>query len=278
MSVEVLNKTNVTSDISIVVPIRNLERWRIKNLLSSIRQNSPTETILSDYGSNQESLKHLMELSVEYDATLLHVETDGLWSRGLANNIGIRRSIGSNIIVIDGDVIMEPNVIEDSFRLLKDGCFVIRQPVFLDGQFNYNSLSLPEDYDKLRLEKEVYMGPSLGAFLAAPKSKWFELRGYDERMRGWGSGDWEIRWRLMVSVRNEVIIGKADAPDKRYGVVPPQSGCNVYHQWHVEPSERLGLSKELFDYHKKANQLLWGGDLSIIRNDEHWGLMRDEYH
>ena len=271
MSVEVLRKTSIKSDISIVIPIRNLEGWRVENALSSIRQNIETEVILSDFGSDEAYNQELEWLSDKYDVTHLYVKNVGAWSRGRANNIGIGRASGKIIIVIDGDIIIEKDVIRDTVEIIRSNVFVIRQPSFLSKSFRQGKIGFPDEYPLLKKEPESYVYPSFGAFIAAPRGAWFNLRGYDERLSIWGSDDWEIRQRLITTRLREVIIGRGDRFDGESGIIPPKRDCVIYHQWHISPSERLGVSGEVFEAQWFKNHGYfeeWG----YIRNDDGWGM------
>jgi cellulose synthase/poly-beta-1,6-N-acetylglucosamine synthase-like glycosyltransferase len=270
MSVQILRQQQVQTDISIVIPIRSLEQWRVYNILEGIeQQNIPIEIILSDYGSDKNHLEELKTLVEKYDATLLHVDTNELWSRGIACNIGIRRSNCKYIIILDGDIIMEPKTINDTLSMIKDQKkAVIRQPVFLDKSFNPEKLIFPECYEILNKQKEFYIAPSYGSFMATDRKWWFEMQGFDERLKIWGSDDWDVWNRMAQNGIKRTVIGRSPTIITE----PPKEGCKIYHQWHdLEVWKRHNITKELFDFHRKRNREFINKS-NMIKNNKYWGL------
>lgn len=275
INIEELERCNLTyPETSVVIPTMNLEEWRVKNCLWSLRQQTEQniEVIISDINSDAEHLEQLRQLSRQFDAALYHLERD-VWSIAVAYNVGLRRSRGKYAGTIDADIIFEPGVIEDTLMIFggRENCTVIRQPVFLGVGVDNSSRKFPASYAELSRQPEIYQSPSLGSFFVAPTSWWNGVHGYDERFQMYGLEDWEIWRRAGKSKMRKVLIGCAHR--LKFPKQPPREGCKLYHQFHQPFQKRAGVSMEDYEEYRKSNQLIYGGDSSIVRNDENWGLM-----
>ena len=155
MSVETLNISGLPNPIfSIIIPTWNLEDWRIRNCLWSLRQQTEqnVEVIISGINSDAEHLESLKQMATHFDVTLYHAKRD-LWSIAVAYNIGLRRCRGKCAATIDADIIFEPNVIEDTVQILEGNPrqLVVRQPIFLGNGVDCSSLKFPSSYHELSL-------------------------------------------------------------------------------------------------------------------------------
>jgi len=260
---------------SIIIPTMNLEEWRVRNCLWSIRQQTEqnVEVIIADINSDAEHLESLRQLSERFDATLYHAERS-VWSIAVAYNVGLRRCRGKCAATIDADIIFEPEVVKDTLWVFGGGDrqSVIRQPVFLGVGVDCSSLMFPACYPELTKQPEVYISPSVGSFFCAPRSWWFKVRGYDERFEMYGLEDWEMWRRSGKDKQRKVLIG--NVKKSRFPEKPPRIGCKLYHQSHLAFQKRAGVSVEDYEKYHGVNQSIYSSDaLVIIRNDEHWGLM-----
>jgi hypothetical protein len=269
------NPKEETSLISLVVPIRNLHGSRIQNLLRSIELQSEKklQVVLSNYGSTTENTKKLLETTSKFNCAVWNTPTDEVWGLPIASNIGIRRAKGKYIARLDADLILEPQVIEDTLQRLSANrsLFVIRQPIFLPEDFDCENLELPEDYEKLRAQPKRYISPSYGAFVAAEREWWHKVRGYDERMMVWGLPDWDIWRRSAHSGLKRLLIGESKSKRKRPIIKPPRDTL-IYHQWHPVPHIRQGLNEETFNYYRERNREVYAEHREVVKNDEGWGL------
>jgi len=258
---------------TLVIPIYNLHGARIRNLLSSISlQTVEAETILVDYGSENEGHLKLVETVEPYDVELIYVP-DVEWSVPRACNIGIRKAGGEVIIKVDADNILEPHTLEDTLEYVTKHSFVIRQPKFIRKGFPMENLKLPQDYPKIREAKYDYWLPSYGGFFAVHRDWWHKVHGYDERYIWYGCNDWDIWNRAVRSGLKRYIFGEPGLKDMK-GISPYKQDTFVYHQWHPLPPERLGISEEFFEQYREKNRQIYNGASSIVRNTETWGLIK----
>jgi len=256
--------------ISLIIQIRNVTVQTLRNLLDSIEDQSmkEVETVISYYGAGNGSLAKLIE---KYDCTSIYTKTEEVWNIGVATNIGIRRSRGDYIIKCDADLILNQNVMQKTYNYLKKHPrnFIVRQPIFI----KHGIIGRHDTYEaikqKLLTAPDNYVGPSLGAFIGTHRDNLFKMRGYDERMKIYGTTDWDIyvRFRRMRLIPH--IIGKYVIHGKK--IIHPQLDEKIYHQPHEAPHIRSGISLEEFKETRKKNYAFYDEKKNIIRNDEHWG-------
>ena len=236
--------------LSLVIPIRNLHGARIRNLLRSIelQQTENLQTILSNYGSTEENTRKLLETTSSFNCAVWDTSTDEAWGLSIPSNIGIRRATGKYIARLDADLILEPHVLKDTLQRLnaQENLLIIRQPIFLPEDFNFENLKLPQDYGKLMAQPKRYITPSYGAFVVTKRSWWHRIRGYEERFRGWGLPDWDLWRRTARSGVKRLLIGESISKRKRNIIKPPEDTV-VYHQWHPLPRVRQGFYEETFN-------------------------------
>ncbi|GAG98896.1 unnamed protein product, partial [marine sediment metagenome] len=153
----------------------------------------------------------------------------------------------------DVDCILEPRVVEEIIKKHKEKPMIIAiGPSNLPKSININKLVLPRDYAELSKVKKKYGFPSVGAFVSAPRTWWWKVRGFDERMSGWGPIDRDLWTRAQRDI--EIKCQRArhlNLPETR-----------IYHQYHeVRTRANLGF-----------NRLIWTRDKTIVKNRENWGI------
>lgn len=255
--------------LTIVIPIRG-PYWSklLINCLKSIEIQTleKSETIISDHGSSNESFKELMEAVSPFHCNVLRYPTKDVWSLSIARNIGIRRACGSHVVTLDADVILEPRVLETILDLLgkNSNSLIVSTMRNLNNpdDINLDNMKLPEDYNKIE-EQSRPPRPGIGGLMLATRSWWHKVRGFDERMKGWGAEDDDLRKRAKRSGKTVIYLQNLNLPQTK-----------VFHQWH--PRALLVKSKQLTskDYHAfaRANKRIFRGSGTIIRNDASWGV------
>lgn len=260
--------------VTLVSPIYNLHGARVDNLLQSINCQTihDIETILIDYGSNEKNHDYLMDTIEPYDVKVIYVE-DVIWSPPRACNIGIRQAQGKYVIKIDADLILEPRAVEDTVEKMRGrNMFIIRQPLYLPKDFDYENINLPRDYSKLRKTKTHYQLPSYGGFFAASREWWHKVRGYDERYVWYGCNDWDLWNRALHDKMNRLIFGEPNLKGMK-GITAYNKNTHVYHQWHEQPWIRLDLTRKTYDLYRKQNRQIYNASNTVIRNTENWGTI-----
>lgn len=255
--VRLIRKQNIDSpEYSIAIRVGNVHGVCIRNCVQSIKCQTfkNIETIVVDFGSTIENHRKLMQRIQPFDCTVYYCPTNEMWNTGISRNIGLRRATTEYVAVTGVDSILEPRVVE--FVMNKHSeipmSIIAICPSFLPRSFNIDNLVLPRDYPKLYETKRKYVPPSVGEFVSAPRSWFNKVRGYDERMPGYGPADQDLWDR---SVRDKEIQSFARRK-------LDESQTEIYHQWH--------------DYRTHANQemglKIWHGDKSLVKNRENWGI------
>jgi len=259
--------------ISVVIPVRDLEWVRLANCIKSIYlQNRPNpsdciEVIIADYGSSEEKLSEMLKMIEPYNCVVYRCSPEHapLWSLSIARNIGIRRAKASYIMTLDADIILEQNVFLATMEILnKQHRTLLISRVRNLHQINLQEINLPMDYDKLS-ENCFPMRPGCGGLMCAHRHLWYNLRGFDERMKGWGAEDDDFRGRaakhgwVQKDLQNHVF---------------EKGKTKVFHQHHVRPwlvaSEQI--TAEQHSELAIENKRIFKQSASIKRNDEKWGM------
>lgn len=250
--------------LTVVIPIRNTSGWRIRNCIRSLKIQSLESftTIIADYGSSTKDFEQLMRDLENFDCSIYRCSTERVWSLSIARNMGIQRAMGKIVVTVDSDLIFEPNVlstiVEQHGKL--ENPFVVSTVCNIYENVRLKKIRLPEDYVKFR---NCRQRPGRGGVMSAPRDWWHKVRGFDERMKGWGAEDDDMWARAGRDKRDLLDIQSLKLPN-----------IKVYHQWHPIPFliRTKQISKEKYKELWRMNKNIWKGDETIIRNDEKWGL------
>lgn len=246
---------------SVVIPVRDRYNFHLFKCLESLQQQTlpGVEVIISDYGSKR-AYTDILKFLKPFDVTVYYCPTRAIWSTSVARNMGIRRALSGLtsglILVIDSDLVLESKTLEALYdcHLHHPNSLVVSKLCYLPrlGVFN-----LPEDLKYLRSVGK-YSAPGVGAVMSAPKKWWYKVRGFDERMRGWGGPDTDLWKRAKLDGIKRIVL-------------PNIEGASViYHQYHppTKFKRRMGIYYLLY----RINRFIWRFDKSIIRNNENWGV------
>jgi len=201
-----------------------------------------------------------------FDCTVYRYPTKDFWSLSIARNMGIRRATGKIVVTVDSDLIFEPNVlstiVEQHEKL--ENPFVVSTVCNIYENVSLKKIRLPDDYIKFR---NCRQRPGKGGVMSAPRNWWHKVRGFDERMRGWGAEDDDMWARAERDERDLFNIQSLKLPH-----------IKVYHQWHSIPFliRTKQMSKEKYKELWRINKSIWKDNKTIIRNDENWGLSDHE--
>ena len=245
---------------TVVIPVRNRHGIRVRNCLRSLQLQTlkKLEIIIADYGSTEENHKKLMDTLEPFDCTVFYYETNDLWSLSVARNIGIRRARAKFIATLDVDCIMEPDVVKttlDFFRK-KKGCLIVNRVCHCPEKLNLDSLKLPRDFNILKQNCKC-VRPGIGAYVSAPRSWWFKVRGFDERMKLWGAEDDDIKKRAIRDHKTLLILNNKS-----------KSRVFIYHQWH--PRSTPKSASRVWQH---RNVRILRADHKISRNTKRWGCV-----
>lgn len=226
---------------SLVTPTYNWPQ-ALELLLLSIKNQTvmPTEVIIADDGSGEETAKLIKKFQEDFPVPLIHVfhEDNGNQKPAIMNK-AIAKAIGDYIIEVDGDIIMHKNFVKDHLQFAKKGQYLfgsrvnIQQNILTDIfnykiiSFNFFSKGIKKRTRTLRLpfymnfEKnhEKISKKLRGCNMSFWREDFIKINGFNEDLKGWGVDDSEMIQRL----HNINVVGKRL---KQVGI--------AYHIWHKE--------------------------------------------
>lgn len=187
--------------LSLVVPVRDRSGIRLENCLRSFRWQSvdpaAVEIVLSDFGSVAEHRRSLEELAFRYGARTVRTETEEVWNRSRALNIGIQAAGAPYVMCTDVDIILKPNfvgtVLEAHHRA--EGETMVHCRCHNLPESLPEKLWSPEEFDELAAQAIPRPTPGTGACQSAPTAFFRAVRGYDEKYRHYGNEDLDMTAR-----------------------------------------------------------------------------------
>jgi hypothetical protein len=170
----------------------------------------------------------------------------------LARNIGARKSTGDIVGFVDSDLVIDPMTISQVLKLVPEHCKVAYSMVFRMPHRPPHEIYAISDINVFRTRRGEGKFEKKGkgsACFFIDHGLFFKMRGYDERLVGWGFADDDMMIRLgMLKTHMIDMTG--------YGI----SAMHQYHDTYIGTK-----------YNWKANRSLSLGSASAIRNDECWG-------
>lgn len=221
-------------------------------LLSVLKQTTlPTEVIIADDGSRDDTKELIHKFKAQFKIPLIHVwhKDNGFRLAGIRNK-AINQANGNYIIQIDGDIILHKDFIKDHVTNAKKGVFLVGSRVLLGEKISSKALKKKQLtfnflHSNIKNRQYTLRLPLLSKLLKYPtsdinkvirsvrgcnmsfwKSDLLKINGYNESMVGWGREDSEISARL-------INIGLEKHKLKFLGI--------QYHIHHLE-SSREGIN------------------------------------
>lgn len=235
-------------------------------LLSVLRQTVlPTEVIIADDGSTNETRAVIEEYRNKFSIPLKHVwHPDEGFRLGHIRNKAMAAATGDYLIQADGDLILHSLFIEDHLNAARPGYFIGGSRVLLNPTLSasllakkslsvslfkkgvnnkFNALHAPSIARFIELfKKEKGLYNLRGCNMSFWKKDILKVNGYNENISGWGREDTELVLRFYNSGLKRVYF-------KLQGI--------VYHLYHKEKErDRLALNDEIVKA-TASNKLTW---------------------
>ncbi len=262
--------------LAVIIPVRNRAGSRLRNSLHSLHWQTsgpPAQVIVVSLGSRAEINRELATLCSEYGAELLEVgEAAQPWNKPFALNCGIRATKPDipAIMTMDADMILAPNFLSVVLATLEQHApaLVLCRSSDLPATATLprNTAHLQVAFEQLRAVSRL-RGPSgTGGIQAAPRSFFFDIRGYDEDLQWWGAMDGDLVNRARLMQLSVVWIEQQTA---------------MLHQWHARKEAGLTQRHEI----ERARQA-WRQNHQLVqsraniaqRNLAGWGGLIDEQY
>ena len=95
---------NLESNISVIIPVYNAEKYVTKAVESALNQKETKEVILIEDGSKDNSMQVCMSLAEKYEKVKLHFHHGNInKGAGRSRNLGIKKATGDFIAFLDAD-------------------------------------------------------------------------------------------------------------------------------------------------------------------------------
>jgi glycosyltransferase involved in cell wall biosynthesis len=220
-------------------------------LLSVVKQKLlPSEVIIADDGSTEETKKLITQFQKDFPIPLKHVwQADEGFQLAKIRNKAIASSTGDYIIQVDGDLILHAHFIADHVSFSKKNSFVTGSRVILNASLSARLLNdnntavqllwkgVLNKSNGLRIRPlrnylaQRYRANDMyfmrGCNMAFWKDDLIRVNGYNEEFTGWGREDNEVAVRLINNGIQKRVI--------KFGAV-------VFHIFHPE-KPRSNLTK-----------------------------------
>lgn len=253
--------------LTIVICYRDREYLRAQCCLQSLTQQTDKgfEVIISDYGSKKIDLSPLLEEFPELPLKIIKTETNEVWSRSIALNIGLKAAQTKFVMTTDIDMLFDSQFVEAAGKRMRrhgDTKMLLHKQIY-------------DTKPEKKLE-EIYEGLKLGQFWKnfwdyVPNSTRFSgggacqimlrknvynIGGFDEAMKVWGGEECDLmeRWK-----------------QKGWGVID-HGETKFVHMYH-NPTKNISRTKwELKQI--KQNTNIYNATCKrvrpIVRNDGPW--------
>jgi hypothetical protein len=234
--------------VTLVLPLRNRDSWRIERLVGSLRSHGADPRVLIiDYGSDRPFAKQYEEIAAELGLEYERMEAEGTpWNKCRAINRGARLANSGFVCTADIDVYFKT----DPIRYCKER-WSERE------MFHIRSFWLPRGGGEDRAVEAGEGTP--GMFQFVDRTAYEESGGYDERIVYWGMED--LDWPMRLETLGYKMLWLPE-PHR------------IFHQWH-QPSESGRLRPDMASY-QTMRYCIENLMVPVIRQD--WGkpISRDD--
>lgn len=184
--------------ISVVIPTHNRSDALAKTLLNLSKQQfaEPWEAIVVNNRCSDDTDEIVRGQRFPVSLRLVHEEKPGV---AAARNAGIEIARGQYVILLDDDILVEPDFLRRhcDFLLSNPGCWILGQAVNPPEQgvtpFGKYRQSLYGDVPRESAVGEAYW--LAGNNFSLPRSDWERLGGFDERFPGASVEDYDLAVR-----------------------------------------------------------------------------------
>ena len=262
---------------------RSMDRLSM-HLFSITNQNVKAyiKPIVSDLSSDPDISSSIKSVCDKYNALYVHTDTNLVWNKPLALNVGIKMvpKDAKYIATLDLDIIIKDNVFSEcisvSNKLLSSRRLRYRvHPVIVARTFMLNEDKSSEiinnfhkngyfsiDGNSMLESGEFLKDIGNGGMQFFDRDRIFRTKGYDERFNLWGAIDNEILKRAELGKRRVVWINGRESGEDI-------SLVHLYHQSWSNPH----VSREYIEkYREENNKVFYEKERTIFINSESWGV------
>ena len=234
-----------------LLTVRNWDLERVRMCLASLEAQVDVdyEIVVVDYGSDD--AEPLRSVVSEFDAKLIRIEAE-VWSRSKAMNVAASAATAPYYIFADADLVFEPRVLAATYHKLVENKRTVLMFSFRDLPQGVEPVSLQSDVDFDQLDEMASWRPRWGMGVQAYSAHAFwEIRGFDNRMKIYGGEDNDIAKRVRAHGYRLTWVNGRD--------------FGLYHVWHPSSREAADLDPEQKKELSKNSDIA-KNDKSVVRN------------
>ena len=132
-----LNDQYSKDDVTVIIPIRNRNDYRLPNALKSLRNQNYNKNLIHiyviDYDGSTEFIDSLKNICESYSVHYMRIENRSGWNKSKCINIGLRDAITKYVLLSDVDIIFENNYISEAVKELQSNPYSIVRCTFRDS-------------------------------------------------------------------------------------------------------------------------------------------------
>lgn len=248
-------------DLTVVIPNRNRldphsksTQYLFGSLENQVFKNF--EIIVVDGGSNNfEDLQAYLDSLRGIKKSIIQHNLDFEWNKCLLNNIGIQNSKSKYVMTTDADMLFGQQFIRNVVKNLKKDTFVESRTMYLKSSVMkkvYNGeIDFYKSEDKCK-QGRVKKRTTCGGCQATSLENWHSLKGYNEKMVGWGSEDQELLKRAELLGLKIIWLGE-------------NNDIMLFHQEHSKNDIKEDLK------YQEINKIILNSCSNINVNEKGWG-------
>jgi len=241
--------------IDFVISVRNRDNKRIQRCVDSLRSDITGEIYVVDYGSD-------IPIKVN-NCKVLRINTDNIWNKSHALNIGIKQCKNDFIGTVDCDMVLKPTIFDKLKVVLNEWSFIYTKNVrrVLPEVFDWGLTF--EQIEKISTpwfqNKKNNDDLAVGGIQIFSKRWIYTVKGYDENFAYWGGMDNDIYYRairtgLVLVDINELILHQEHQNKKEENLVSLEEREVAYN--------RRSIYRMYLDYKEKnsmnVGNKIWG--------------------
>lgn len=188
----------------------------------------PKEVVIADDGSGEDTAQLVKRLQVTFPTKLIHCWQEDKGFRAAAiRNKAIAKMTSDYVVMIDGDMVVNPDFIADHLSAAREGCFIQGSRVITSAPAGHKLLSssqasypnffwcgISNRFNTLRFPLLSAAFSSVNTSLSGTKtcnfSVWrsdlLTVNGFDESYEGWGREDSDLAARLLHAGKRRIKL------------------------------------------------------------------------
>lgn len=259
-------------------------KYILRNALEALNRvktngNINFEVIVVDDGSNDHTFEFTKSIPRNYLVNYIYLSRSSESSRNRSRNMGLKLARGEVIVFMDGDIIVQENLIEELDRCYKYSSDMIvggfryylprkasyrsikSQSFFSKYSFDRINRDFMDEriffYNQLSYNSQAILHPWLFFYtcmLIIPKHIIDKCGGFDENIRKWGFDEAEMNYRFYKSGYPFVMNSRIQTyhqchPSRNLNELFKEMAVNIEYAFKKHPELQMLLPHNLIDHY-----------------------------